>query len=558
MHLAARFLPLLVGACFVLSSCGGSNGSSAVSGVFDLANSGTQLAVTFPAGDVRPGAPALIAAGDFNGDGKTDLLLGASFSSGPNGSRPGAGEAYVLYGPLSGDIDLSQKQPDVRILGAVSGDSLGAGVAAGDLNGDGIDDIVVGAPLSNGLPEVRTQMGVAYVVFGGPHIASTVDTATGQQDFDLQPAEGFSHLGQTFAVADVNGDGIADLIAGAPYAGREPNTPPGGVRTTVGEVYVVYGSHDLHGHVTVAQDDEDVRLSGVNQLEQFGSSVAAADVSGDGIADIIVGASGYDGPAGDRTDPGGVFVFFGGKDMPKQATLRDAAVTITGADANDNFGTLVAAADVNNDNRAEVIGSAPGGAGPDNKRSASGEVSIIDIAAASSTTIDLAKAGAGVRVFGPTANEFAPSSVTATALGGTPRIAFGSDLEGPSDRPAAGTTHLINGKTTADIDLAQAGTDIVSILGASGGEGLGGSVAFADIDGDGIPELLVLAAGNASQTDPDPNYEARLYAISLRQWPTLPPMMWASPQEGQSLRVPPPRTESGTQKGGSFIHEIVQ
>lgn len=516
MHLAARFLPFAVGIVLVTSACGGSNGSSAVSGVFDLAKSGTLLKVTFPTGEVQPRAPLSIASGDFNGDGKTDLLIGASSANGPNGSRPGAGEAYVIYGPLSGDIDLSQRQPDVRILGAVSGDSLGAGVAVGDLNGDGIDDIIVGAPLSNGLPEVRTHMGEAYVIFGGPHIASTVDTAAGQQDFDLAPAEGFSQLGRSFAVADVNGDGIPDLIAGAPYAGREPNTPPGGPRTTVGEVYVVYGSHDLHGHAKVALNNEDVRLSGVSQYDQFGVSVAAADVNGDGIADIIVGGSGYGGPAGDRMDAGGVFVFYGGKNLPKQATLREAAVTITGAVANDNFGTLVAAVDVNGDKKAEVIGSAPSGAGPDNKRRAAGDVSIIDVSASPSSAIDLAKPGSSVRLFGPTANEFAPSSLAATSLGGTPRIAFGSNLYGSADRPVAGTTYVVTGRPAGDVDLGQPGPDTVTILGALGGDGLGGSLAFADLGGDGTPELLVLAAGDASQTGPNPNYKARLYAIRLR------------------------------------------
>jgi hypothetical protein len=512
----ALFGLLTVVASVLLTSCSGSSSSLPATGVFDLAKSGVLLKITLPAGEVQPGAPISIATGDFNGDGKTDLLIGAPFANGTNGSRPAAGEAYIIYGPLSGDIDLTKRQPDVRILGAVTGDNLGAGVAAGDLNGDGIDDIIVGAPLSNGLPEVRTHMGEAYVIFGGPHIASTVDTAAGQQDFDLAPAEGFSQLGRSFAVADVNGDGIADLIAGAPYAGRQPNTPPGGPRTTVGEVYVVYGSHDLHGHAKVALNDEGLRLSGVNQYDQFGVSVAAADVNGDGIADIIVGASGYSGPAGDRTDAGGAFVFYGGKNLPKQATLRDAAVTITGAAANDNFGTLVAAVDVNGDKKAEVIGSAPGSAGPDNKRRAAGEVSIIDVAAAASSTIDLAKAGAGVRIFGPTANEFAPSSIAATVLGGTPRIAFGADLQGSADRPAAGTTYVVTGRTTADVDLNQAGPDIVAVLGASGGDGLGGSLAFADIDGDGTPELLVLAAGNTSPTGPNPNYKARLYAIRLR------------------------------------------
>jgi FG-GAP repeat len=347
--LGSRGLPWLLAVAFLIASCG--SGKPATPGLFDLTDAKPVVSITFPPGDVEPGAPASVAYGDFNGDGKMDLLVGAPYAAGPNGTRPDAGEAYVIYGPLSGHIDLSNRQPDVRILGAVSGDNLGGGVAAGDLNGDGVDDIIVGAPLSNGLKDVRTDSGEAYVVFGGLHIASTIDTASVQQDFALLPAEGFSHLGGTFAVGDVNGDGIDD---------------------------------------------------------------------------IIVGASGYDGPARDRTDAGGTFVFYGSKTLPKHETLKDADVTITGADADDSFGTLVAAADVNGDGKKKVIASAPAAAGPDNKRNAAGEVSIVDVAhaPAPATVIDLAKAGSAHRIFGPSPVEFAPSSMAVSVAGGTARIAF--------------------------------------------------------------------------------------------------------------------------------------
>ena len=509
----------ILAVAFLVASCGGGKSSpgSSTSTVVDLASAQPVVSITFPAGDVQSGAPASIASGDFNGDGKADLLVGAPYSDGPNGKRPDAGEAYVLYGPLSGNIDLSDRQPDVRILGAVTGDNLGGAVAAGDLNGDGITDIIVGAPLSNGLKNIRTDMGEAYVIFGGSHIASTIDTASVQQDFDLLSAEGFAHLGSTFAVGDVNGDGIADLVAGAPYAGRYPNTPPGSARTTVGEVYVIYGSASLHGQDTVALDQEAVRLSGVNQFDQFGDSVAVADVNGDGIGDIIVGSSGYDGPAGDRTDAGGAFVFYGSKTLPKHETLKDADVTITGADAGDTFGTLVAAADLNGDGKAELISSAPAASGPDNKRNAAGEVSIVDVAQAPApvTAIDLAISGSAHRIFGPSPAEFTPSSMAVSIAGGTARIALGDNLHGSADRVGAGAGYVVAARTDQDVDLSGIHTADLTALGAVAGDGLGGSVAFGDIDGNGVPELLVLAAGNAGTTGPDLAYRARLYGIKL-------------------------------------------
>jgi hypothetical protein len=507
-------LPVLIALIVALSACGNSSEEAAAPGeVLDLANGGALLTITFPPGDLRPGSPSAIASGDFNGDGKTDLLLGAPFSD-TDGSRPDAGEAYVLYGPLSGDIDLASRAPDVRILGAVSGDNLGGGVAAGDLNGDGVDDIIVGAPLSNGIPELRTDLGEAYVVFGGSSISASIDTLSGQHDFGLLPAEGFSQLGRTFAIADVNGDGTDDLIAGAPYAGRAPNTPPGSPRTTVGEVYIVYGSADLSGQVKVAEAAEDVRLSGVNESDQFGASVTAADVNGDGVHDVIVGASGYDGAAGDRLEAGGTFVFFGG-DRPQHSTLSAADVVITGAQAGDFFGTLVAASDFNGDGKAEVVASAPAGSGPDDALRSAGEVAIVDVAVASGRSIDLAVDGSR-RIFGAVPNEFAPSSLVTIADGTTTRLAFGSSLHDSSSRTAAGVTYVTSGALGEDVDLATPGDRVATVAGATANDGLGAAVAFADVDDDGTPELLALAAGNASANAPDLNYSARLYAIRLR------------------------------------------
>ena len=508
-----RLIPLAIALLALASACGGDDHPSAPSsGKLDLATGKPAFTITFPPGALQGGAPASIASGDFNGDGKTDLLLGAPYSDGPDGNRTDAGEAYVLYGPIEGDIDLTQRNPDVRVLGATDADMLGTGVAAGDLNDDGIDDIITGSPGSNGIPEVRTDMGEAYVVFGSKTLPALVDIRASQQGFLLQPAEGFSAVGKTFAVADVNADGIDDLIAGAPYAGRVEGTPPGSPRTTVGEVYVVYGSPELRGVATVVRNQEDVRLSGVNTYDQFGGSVAAADVSGDGVADIIVGASGFDGPGGDRPEAGGVFVFYGRSDLPKHKTLNEADLTITGADAADTFGTLVAAADITGDGRAEIIADAPAGGGPKNDRFAAGEVAILDPAKLTGAATREVDASGGARIYAPTDAELM-SGALAVSAGEAPRVAIGSTTRTTPDRVGAGWTYLAAASVAGDIDLASSASGALAIEGAAPGDGFGGALAFVDLDGDGKPELLAEAAGGAQSTGAAPNFRGRIFVI---------------------------------------------
>lgn len=513
----AWLLPLALAVLLATTGCGDDDStnsspspSGAPSGEASIEDADTLLTVTYPAGDVQLGAPASVASGDFNGDGETDLLIGAPMADGPDDLRPDAGEAYVLLGPLSGDVDLASDTPAVRVLGALSGDNLGAGVAAGDLNGDGTDDIVLGAPNSNGLTNIRTDMGEAYVIFGRSDLPATVDTANREQDFDLVPAEGFSHLGLAFAIGDVDGDGTDDLVAGAPYAGRADGTPVGGERTTVGEVYVLYGGSDFGGDATVAEQDQDVTISGLAQYDQFGQSVAVADVDGDGTLEIIVGASGYDGPDGDRDEAGGAFVFHQDPDLPTRLTRDDAGTIITGADENDTFGTLVAAADVNGDGRAEVIASAPGGAGPANDRHAAGEVAVIDLAG-DPAQVDVGSDAAAHRIFAPTAGELAPAAM---AVSGTAQlIALGSSMRDGGGQAKSGAVYVAGALLEADADLATA--TMLQLNGGAANDGAGSALAFADVDGDGVGELLAQAAGVPSMMGVDPNYRARLYIIRL-------------------------------------------
>ena len=457
-----------------------------------------------------------LASGDFNADGIGDILIGLPFADGPDDSREDAGEAFVIFGNrgLSGEIDLAEETLGLHVLGALPGDNLGFGVAGGDLNGDGIDDVIVGAPASNGLTNIRTDLGEAYVIFGRSGLGGTVDTAAEEQEFTLIAAEGFARVGTSFAVADVNGDGISDLVAGAPFGGREPGSPVGGPRTTVGEVYVVFGARDLGGRVSVAEDEQDLILTGVKELDGFGNSVATGDVNGDGIADIVVGARGFDGSDGDRESSGAVFVFFGSPSLSGKLGTVDADFSLLGADNNDALGEVIGSGDFNGDGLVDIVAVARTGDGPENARNESGEAHVVFGTPSLPGTLDLASQDADAVIYGVD-----PSSLTATAVAagdldgdGRDELALGAPLASGAGRSFNGVVYVLFGDGLAGaMDLRTDVEGSLFVYGAADRDGLASGAAIIDIDGDGTPELALAAA--RSQT---PGVRApRIYLIAL-------------------------------------------
>ncbi|MDO8617055.1 MAG: FG-GAP repeat protein [Dehalococcoidia bacterium] len=483
------------------SSTPGAAGSPAASASLDLA-SASPLFTVLPRAvkDFRTGTSSL-ASGDFNGDGVADLLIGMRFDDGPDNSREDAGAAYVIFGKqgLQGQLDLATDAPGLTIWGALTGDDLGVGVAAGDLNGDGIDDVIVGAPGSNGLANVRTDVGEAYVVFGRHDLSGSVDTLKVEQGFTLIAAEGFARVGTSFAVADVNDDRIPDLIAGAPFGGREPGSPPGGPRTTLGEVYVVFGRHDLQGGVSVAKDEQDFAMAGAVAQDAFGGAVAAGDVNDDGIADIIVGARGYDGPDGKRDSAGAAFVYFGSPALSGKRGVADADDTILGADVGDALGETLASGDVNGDGIADIVAVARSGDGSGNTRPESGEAHVMFGGRGLSGTHDLAAKAAGAAIYGPAPGGLLGTAVEVKDLDGDGRgdIILGSPLADGMGRSLSGIAYVVyaaglaTGKNLAG-DLG----GVLVVYGAEPYNALGTGTAVGDVNADGRPELMLMAAAD--------------------------------------------------------------
>jgi len=275
---------------------------------------------------------------DLNGDGFDDLVVGAKFAT--VGQLSQMGNVSVFHGSTSG-IALTPSRL-IESPGRFGGDAFGSAVAgAGDVNGDGYGDLLVGAP--GGDPNGLGQAGEVHVYLGSPTgvpgTAATVlaGTARGEE------------LGLAVASAgDVNGDGYADVVAGAPEAS------PGG-RASAGEVRIYHGS--ATGVVsTVARV-----LEGAAAGDYLGLSVASAgDVNGDGFGDLAMGSPFAD--PGGRANAGGARVYLGSM----AGIPSTAAVTWEGITAEDTLGISVACAgDLNGDGFADLVlganGADPGG-----------------------------------------------------------------------------------------------------------------------------------------------------------------------------------------------------
>jgi hypothetical protein len=395
-----------------------------------------------------------------------------------------------------------------RLGGAAAYDNSGFSVsAAGDVNGDGIADVIVGAPFAD--PSGRYAAGSSYVVFvKTTGFAASLDlaTLTGADGFRLDGAAAYDQSARAVSAAgDVNGDGIGDLIVGAPYA------DPSG-RNYAGSSYVVFGkttgfasSLDL----AALTGADGFRLDGATQRDYSGRSVSAAgDVNGDGFGDLIVGAAG-------RYAAGSSYVVFG-KGTGFAASVDLAALTaadgfrLNSAEAGDYTGWSVSeAGDVNGDGIGDLIVGAPradayGGIGAGSSYVVFGKTTGF------SASVDLATlTGAdGFRLDG--AAQFDSSGWSVSAAGdvngdGIDDVIVGAPKADPSGRNYAGSSYVVFGKTegfAASLDLgALTAADGFRLDGAASYDfdGIGFSVSAAgDVNGDGIGDLIV----GAPQADP--------------------------------------------------------
>jgi hypothetical protein len=264
---------------------------------------------------------AVAGAGDVNNDGRDDVIVGAP---GWSNGHTGEGAAFVYLGTSGGLGGSAAWSAEGQQTGAAFGHSVDT---AGNVNGDSFDDVVIGCPY---LDAGQTNEGKAYVYHGssgGP---------SGYPDWMAEGQQDNANFGWDVAgVGDATGDGYGDLLVGSRYFDSG--------QTDEGRAYLYYGTSSGLPSSPTWYDESDQASAG------YGWSVAGADLNGNGLADLIIGAPLYDNG---QSNEGRVFVYWGLSGGPSTGPGWTAESNSSGA----QFGVAVAGAgDVDNDGTDDLL-----------------------------------------------------------------------------------------------------------------------------------------------------------------------------------------------------------
>lgn len=252
-----------------------------------------------------------LACGDVDGDGAVELVLGAHMADGPEPELTDAGRLYVLpYGLLAASRTIALTSPDVwTASGHVERGYFGRSISVGDIDLDGADDILVSACASKLGKDKVEATGEAHVIFGAEAFLDDTVSILDESVPGFQSRARWDLFGLPVLLTDLSGDMSADIVMASQFS----DAPDGG-RESCGEVYVFRGS--LKSVVAAKAGGAllaEVTIIGEKSGDSIGAAVVAADLSGNGRPELIIGAPNSPGLASGGEPRRGRVIFVPGE-----------------------------------------------------------------------------------------------------------------------------------------------------------------------------------------------------------------------------------------------------
>ena len=461
--------------------------------------------ITIYGADGSDGAGTSITSGDINGDLINDIIISAPYSSGINNYFARSGEVYVIFGNSTpSPIIYLNSQPDIVFYGGDRYDCFGTDVTTGDINGDGIEDLLVSARAACGENNLRNSCGEVYIFYGNPSFPSIWDLSTKPANVTIYGKEMIDYIGDALTSGDVNGDNIDDIIIGCRFAYGPNNTKMYG-----GEAYVIYGNVSLPPVIDLAVFNTSIytTIYGRDIYDRFGIDIAVGDVNSDNFDDLIVSAPFASGLYNTKAASGEVHIIFGNQSLNSTIDLSEsnANFTIFGADQMDRIGNKVTSGNLNGDDFDDIIISAIYADGQNDYKADCGEVYIIYGNTSFQQNISVNEAD--IIIYGEKQLDNMGNAIAVGDANGDnyDDLIIGASQAGDpnNNRKNSGEAYIINGSNSlpSTIDLASDNPDIL-IHGAQGsigyyidGDRAGTAVLLSDLNGDNKDEIILSATG---------------------------------------------------------------
>jgi hypothetical protein len=440
--------------------------------------------------------------GDVNGDGKQDLVFGVQ-GSGPDGNKQWCGEIDIFLGgnPLPAIVELQTYSPDVRIYGKDTDDRLGALVAVGDVNGDGVDDIVAAAPYGDGRGNLRSDCGEVYVIFGRSNFPSEIDLSMTNPDVVIFGPDSNDHCGR-LCVGDLNNDGIKDVVISIYLSAGYGNS-----RTGSGEAHVIFGG-SFPSEIDLATGASDVVFYGADPGDNFGRTIAIGDYNGDHINDVAWSAPLAHGPS-NATGQGEIYLMYGPLALgihDFQSAMPDLIIYAPSTGA---IGVPMAFGDVNDDGIQDLIFSEwiPAGGGLFSIFGRSDLPAVINLMDAGVMPDFIVTGGAGGAVACSDINGDGKDDI----IIGLPDI----KREKEPAANSAGEGYALYGgcarPTGVNLGFQQAD---ITILGSDENDQMGYQMAVGDVNSDGINDIILGVSGGDGRDNLGPDHCGEIYIVS--------------------------------------------